>query len=100
MRKGLFFFLLIFSGILARQEPVNAYTANKVWMEFRPNGRYRIYVNYTVPALREFREVYVEFSKKVDAEKFYFDVIRGADFHLPDAGARRFENPPLKPDPW
>ena len=66
-----------------------SYTANKVWMEFRPNGRYRVYVNYTIPALKELRESYVEFSKKREAEKFYFDLLRGADFYPPDAKNRK-----------
>jgi len=78
----------------------HAYTANKVWMEFRPNGRYRVYVNYTIPALKEYREAYVEFSKKKAAEKFYFNLVRGADFYFPDASSHRFENSSKKPEPW
>ena len=77
-----------------------AYTANKVWFEFRPDGRYRVYVNYTVPELKEFREAWVDFTKKKEAERFYFDLIRGADFYPPDPKARRFVNPVMKPDPW
>ncbi len=77
-----------------------AYNANKVWFEFRPNGIYRIYVNYTIPALKEFREAYVEFTKKKDAEAFYWDVVRGADFYLPNPKSREFVNPPPEPDPW
>jgi len=74
--------------------------ANKVWMEFRSNGRYRVFVNYTVPELRSFREAYVDFSKKQDAEKFYFDVLRGSEFSLPDASARSFTQNPSEPEPW
>lgn len=77
-----------------------AYTANKVWMEFRTNGRYRVYVNYTVPALKEFREVYVEFDRKKTAERYYFDLVRGADFYIPDANARQFVNQAQTTDPW
>ena len=76
------------------------YTANKVWFEFRPDGRYRVYVNYTVPELKEFREAWVDFAKKKEAERFYFDLVRGADFYPPDPKARRFTNPAMKPDPW
>jgi hypothetical protein len=77
-----------------------ALRANKVWMEFRTNGRYRVFVNYTVPELRSFREVYVDFSKKQEAEKFYFDVLRGAEFSVPDAKARSFTQSPTEPEPW
>jgi len=79
---------------------LQAFTANKIWMEFRDNGRYRVYVNYTVPELREFREAYVEFSKKQEAERYYFDLLRGADFYVPDARSREFKNPEAKPEPW
>ena len=80
--------------------PAQAYTANKVWFEFRPNGRYRVVVNYTVPALKEFRESYVDFTEKRAAEKFYWSLIRGADFYPANAGKTRFNNNPAEPDPW
>jgi len=77
-----------------------AFTANKVWFEARPNGIYRVHVNYTVPALREFREAYVEFKKRSEAEAFYWDAVRGADLFLEDPTQRRFVNQPLEPRPW
>ena len=77
-----------------------AFSANKVWFEFLPSGIYRVYVNYTVPELKEFRESYVEFRKKQDAEKFYWDLVRGADFYPDDPKTRRFTAPPAKPVPW
>ncbi len=77
------------------------FTANKVWFEFREDGRgYRVHVNYTVPELREFREVYVDFNQKKEAERFYWDLVRGADFYLPNPKRRRFVNRPPEPDPW
>jgi hypothetical protein len=77
-----------------------AFTANKVWFEARPNGIYRVHVNYTVPALREFREAYVEFKQRKEAEAFYWDAVRGADVFLDDPTQRRFVNQPLEPRPW
>ncbi len=77
-----------------------AFAANKVWFEFRPEGIYRVYVNYTVPELKEFRESYVEFRKKKDAERFYWDLVKGADFYPEDPATRRFNAPSLKPEPW
>lgn len=77
-----------------------SYTANKVWFEFRPNGKYRIYVNYTVPELKEFREAFVDFTNKKEAEAYYFDLIKGADFHLTDKSDRKFVNRQPEPEPW
>ena len=48
-----------------------AYSANKVWFEFRPSGIYRVVVNYTVPEMKEFREAYVEFTSRKAAESFF-----------------------------
>lgn len=76
------------------------YAANKVWFEFRPRGGYRVFVNYTVPELKERREAYVDFAKKKDAEKLYWDLVRGADFYPPDPKARRFVSQPMAPEPW
>ena len=77
-----------------------AFTANKVWFETLPTGIYRVHVNYTVPALREFREVYVEFKKRKEAETFYWDAVRGADLFLAEPSQRRCVNQPLEPRPW
>ncbi len=92
--------LLTLTAFLAAAGTARAYSANKVWFEFRPTGIFRVYVNYTVPELKEYRESYVEFKKKKDAERFYWDLVRGADFFPPDPAARRFAAPPMTPDPW
>jgi hypothetical protein len=92
--------LVVLVAVATFSEAASAYTANKIWFEFRPNGIYRVHVNYTVPELKEFREAYVEFTKKADAERYYFDLVRGADFYLPTPGSRRFVGNPLKPEPW
>lgn len=92
------FILLIFSMIACSY--ALAYTASKVWFEFRPNGVYRVYVTYTVPELKEVRESYVQFTKKQEAEEFYWNLVRGADFYPRDPKATKFVNSPLKPDPW
>lgn len=87
------FFLLV-------QTTLYGYTVNQVGFEFRPNGRYRVYLYYTVPALKEFREAYVEFTNRRKAEAYYFDMVKGADFYLPDPEKREFINQPLNPVPW
>ena len=78
---------------------VFAYTANKVWFEFRDNGRYRVYVNYTVPELKEFRESWIDFTKKKEAEKFYWALVRGGDFYPPSPDNSVFKRV-VKPRPW
>lgn len=78
----------------------SAFTANKVWFEFLSTGIYRVHVAYTVPELKEFRESIVEFKKKKEAERFYWDLVKGADFHPSNPNARRFVNQPAEADPW
>ncbi len=79
---------------------LHAFTANKVWFDFLDRGRYRVTVNYTVPALKEFRESAVIFVKKGDAEKFYWAIVRGADFYPDDPKLTRYNAPKLQPTPW
>lgn len=78
----------------------HAYTANKVAFEFLQNGQYRVTVNYTVPELKEFRESYVLFNRKKEAESFYWKLVRGADFYPDDPKLVRFIPPKTKPTPW
>ncbi len=78
----------------------HAFTANQVTFEFLQNGRYRVNVFYTVPALKEFRSSYVDFTKKREAETFYFSMVKGADFYYPDPKKLKFNNEPLKPMVW
>lgn len=90
--------IIIFSCLWVSE--LYAFSANKVWMELRSNGRFRITVNYTIPELKEFREAWVEFSRKADADAYYFDLIRGADFYVPKAAARSFSTQSGSLDPW
>ena len=76
------------------------YSANKVWFETRPEGIFRVHVNFTVPELKERREAYVQFTSKKKAEKLYWDLVQGADFFPPDPEARRFVAEPMAPEPW
>jgi len=95
--------LLVLGLALAGLAPATsswAYTANKVWFEFRPNGLFRVHVNYTVPELKEYREAYIDFRRKQAAESFYWDLVRGADFYPSNPKARRFVAPVMKPSPW
>jgi hypothetical protein len=100
MPQRLIKFALVLSLAFGQAGTVAAYSANKVWFEFRPTGIFRVYVNYTVPEFKEFREAYVEFRNKKEAEQFYWDLVRGADFYPPDPKGRRFESRPASPEPW
>lgn len=85
---------------IAPSGPILAYTANQVTFQFLNNGKYRVNLFYTVPALKEFREAYIDFDDKKRAEAFYFDVLRGADFYIEDEPQTKFINEPLAPSPW
>lgn len=87
-------------GSLLLPARTDAYTANQVSFEFLATGAYRVNLYYTVPALREFREASIEFGDRKQAEKFYFDVIRGADFYINAQGDVEFNNGQLTPNPW
>jgi len=78
----------------------SAYTANKVWFEFRPEGTFRVRVVYTVPELKEFREAFVEFTSKKKAEAYYWALLRGADFYHPNPEGIEFVTQPIEPQPW
>ena len=77
-----------------------AYTANKVWFEFRPSGLCRVHVVYTVPELKEFRESFVEFTSRKEAEVFYWSLMRGGDFYPPSPTAIQFVSQSPEPEPW
>lgn len=77
-----------------------AYTANKVWVSRLMNGTFRVSIEYTIPALKERRLAYTDFGSEKEAQEFYWDVVRGADFFIDRPKARRFENPPPRPQPW
>ncbi len=87
-------FLTAFPG------PVYSYTASKVAFEARPTGIFRVYVTYTVPALKEVRESFVEFTNRKEAESFYYDLLNGADFYHTGPKRREFKQSARQPRPW
>lgn len=88
-------------GLYALQaEQALAYTANQVRFEFHDHGIYRVRVFYTIPELRQFREFEVEFTRRREAERFYWDALFGADVYHLDPSRREFLNPPQAPRPW
>lgn len=98
-KKNLLLVVIMICGGFTAQKS-SALTANQVSFEFRPNGLYRVHLYYTIPAVKEYREAYVEFTKRKEAEAFYFKVLRGADFYLDDPSDVRFINKPLEAQPW
>lgn len=78
-----------------------ALQASTVFFEFLPGqGIYRVRSIYTIPELKEKREVRAEFRSKKEAEQFYWNLVKGGDFKLGDPKSVEFVNPPLKADPW
>lgn len=93
--------LAIFVVFLCVSQTALGLTASKVFFEFWPaKSIYRVVVHYTIPELKEAREARVEFRSKRKAEKYYFALVRGADFYLNDPGTIRFIQPKLEPNPW
>ena len=81
-------------------KPLLAYSANKVWMDFLNDGRYRVAVQYTVPALKEFREAHAIFNQKKAAEKFYWQLVTGGEFAVNGSAQVVFIPPKTEPIPW
>ncbi len=101
MKANLYFFrVLLWVTLFMVSEPALAYVASKVFFEARPNGIFRVYVTYTVPALKEVRESFVEFRVRKDAEAFYYDLLNGADFYQQGSARREFKQPVKQPTPW
>ena len=75
--------------------------ASKVFFEYIPAvGLYRVRTLYTIPELKEKREMRAEFRVKKEAEDYYWKLVRGGDFSKGDPGSVKFLSPPLKADPW
>lgn len=75
--------------------------ASRVFFEYIPSrGLYRVRTWYTIPELKEKREMRAEFRVKKEAEDYYWKLVRGGDFSEGNPGAVRFISPPLKADPW
>ena len=94
--KKLVFFALCHTLLPAHLEAI---TANKVWFEFHQSF-YRVVFEYTTPELKEFRGGYADFKSKKEAEKFFWNLVRGADFQLGDPKMTRFPTQENKPKPW
>ncbi len=93
---------LLFIGFMNIIVPsvVFGYTANSIKLEMMEKGGYRVYINYTIPEIQEFREAFVEFRSKKEADDFYNEILQGADFFLKDPEKNRFSPTPKGPRPW
>ncbi len=93
-------FLVVAITALSFQPKAYALTANKVWYE-RHDGFIRILVEYTIPELKQIREAKVEFKDVQKASKFYWSLIRGADFYPWQPGEKNiYIQVKKKPTPW
>lgn len=72
------FFFIFFASV---SQIAFGFTASKVWYEFHPFF-FRIYIRYTVPALKEAREAYIDIKNKKEAERFFWSAVRGGDFFI------------------
>ena len=94
------FWLLLFWS-LYQSVPAVAISANSVWFEFHP-GFYRVYIEYTLPELKQLRTAVAEFRSKRKAQEFYFGLLRGGEFELSTTNKTHVDYVPQKkaPNPW
>ena len=90
---------ILYSLLGAESRAPAALTANKVWFEFH-QGFYRVCFEYTLPTLKELRGGYADFRSKKAAERFFWQLITGADFQLGDPKQFEFQKKQAKPQPW
>jgi len=76
-----------------------SYSADRIWFEFRKKT-YRVHILYTIPELRQFRHIYVDFYRKKKAEKFFSEAVQGIDYYLQNSRLKRFLNQSNIPQPW
>lgn len=74
--------------------------ANKVWFKVLAPGRYRVYVNVTIPELKQFREYHIDFRSYRQASEFFWELVNGADFYPPSKNRNRFSKKPEGYKPW
>ncbi len=92
-------YLLLTGMLLFLSTSAFALTANKVHFEIHPTF-FRVKIQYTLPELKEFREVEYETTSYKKANAFYWKVVRGAEFEIGSPDQVRFINPTKTPDPW
>jgi hypothetical protein len=94
--------LVITISLIAVMIPQHAlaYSANKVWLETMDDGRIRVAVQYTVPALKEFRLAHAIFTNRAEADTFYWHLIKGGEFSVNGPAQLRFIPPKSEPSPW
>jgi hypothetical protein len=90
----------LLSLAFALSESLSAYSANKVWLDPLDDGRYRVRAQYTVPALREFREAQAIYASRKEAEVFYWHLIRGGEFATGGPAKLWFLPVKSEPRPW
>lgn len=89
MKRILFFILLFFSSVGCP----HGFTANWVDIMRLENGKFRVLVRYTNLEIGEYREAYMDFSKKKDAVKAFQDLAKGADFFMGKSPIHVHNNP-------
>lgn len=84
--------------IVAGGDKAYGLAANKVWFKILAPGRYRVYVNVTIPELKQYREYHVDFRSFRKASDFFWQLAKGADFYPPRKN--QFQTKPDDYTPW
>lgn len=91
--------LLYMTSFLGLSSKAYALRANKVWFEYHPVF-FRVYIEYTLPNIRELRSAYAEFRSFQKAKDFYWKVVQGGEFFLDDPQIVRYPPTTNEADPW
>jgi hypothetical protein len=79
----------------------HGFTANRVWVQRMESGAFRITIRYTHIELGEYREAHLLTYSKEEANQWYQNLIKGAEFFLGDAKNNiHFHTPPPTPIPY
>jgi hypothetical protein len=80
----------------------HGFNADRVKILYVPADRvYRVTIRYTHVAVGEYREAHIDFKKRTEALKTYWDLVNGADFFLGDIKEGvHFHEPVLKNKPY
>lgn len=76
---------LLFAAAYSDNALAHGFNADRVKILYVPAERvYRVTIKYTHVAVGEYREAHIDFKKRTEALKIYWDLINGADFFLGD----------------
>jgi hypothetical protein len=72
----------------------HGFTADTVDIKRLPNGKYRVFINYTHLQIGEYRQAHIDFAEKKKAIEAFNKLVRGAEFFSGSADTIHFHEEP------